>query len=504
MSIESSILVAGSGLRSITQSLGVTSQNIANAATPGYAREQAPVSSATAGGEGLGVTTGPVARNVDQALEDLVFAQNGEVAGQQATSEALSKIDATQGATAAGNDLSNQVGALVDAFTKLGTDPSNAATQGAVTLAAGTLATGINALANAYQAGRQAAQDALVADVGALNAAVAQVGALSRQIVEGQAQGQGTADLQNQRDVAEGTASQIAGLRFLPQPNGDVVALAGGNQVNLQAASGPFAIANAPLSPTVAGPALTLNGQDVTASIGNGRIGANLALRDTALPAGQAGIDEFAKTLATRLASQGLRLFTDASGAVPPGGGSPAQAGYVGFANIVQVNPAIVAKPALLRDGTNAVAPGTGGAAGFTPNPPGGPAGFTTLVDNVLTYGFGSQAQAGAPQAPPAATGLGASGGIALSYETSDTIAGFAANLVGAQSIAVSAAGDTLATSAALQATLQSRLQAGSGVSLDSELSNLIVLQNAYGANAKVLTAAQALWTDLYNAVTAP
>ena len=146
---------------------------------------------------------------------------------------------------------------------------------------------------------------------------------------------------------------------------------------------------------------------------------------------------------------------------------------------------------------------GTGGAAAFTPNPSGGPDGFTTLINNVVTYGFGPDAQDGTAQAAPNATALGVNGNISLSYETSNTIGGFAANLVGAQSTAVNAAATTLATSTSLQSTLQAKLAAGSGVSIDSELSNLIVLQNAYGANAKVLSAAQSLWSDLYNAVTA-
>ena len=303
--------------------------------------------------------------------------------------------------------------------------------------------------------------------------------------------------------MAEGTAATLAGITFLPQTNGDVVALLGGNQINLDTAIGPFAIANATLSASNTGPALTLGGQDVTAQVTTGTIGGNLSLRDSILPAGQAGLDEFAETLATRLSNQGLQLFTDATGAIPAGGGTPVQSTYLGFANVIQVNPAVTANNALVTDGTNSVAAGTGGAAAFTPNPSDGPTGFTTLIDNVLQYGFGADASAGVAQPAPATTGLGANGTISLNYETSDTIGGFAANLVGAQSTAVNAAATALSTGTSLQATLQSKLDSGSGVSIDSELSNLIILQNAYGANAKVLTAIQSIWTDLYTAVTA-
>lgn len=501
MSITSSILTASSGLSSVTKAIGVSSQNIANSGTPGYVRETLGLSDVTAGGSGLGVVSGPATRAVDAALTASVFAQSADVAAQQTTSLALAQIDATQGTTAAGNDLASLVGALTDAFSKLGADPSNVSAQGNVVGAAATLAGTLNATANVYQAGRQTAQDAIVAEVATLNTTLGQIGALSRQIVAGQSAGQSTADLENQRDAGEAAAAQLAGVKFLNQPNGDVVALLGGNQVSLQATTGPLAIANGTLAAGSTGPALTLAGIDIGSAVTSGQIGANLKLRDTTLVAGQAGLDSFAQTLATRLGNQGLQLFTNSS--APAGGGAPVQSSYIGFANAIQVNPAVTANNVLVRDGTNSVVAGTGGAAAFTPNPVGGPAGFSTLIDNIVEYAFGANAQAGVAQTAPDASGLGSGGTINLAYATSNTIGGFAANLVSAQSTAVNAAAAALATGTSLQTSLQAKLQAGSGVSIDSELSNLIILQNAYGANAKVLTAAQSLWSDLFAAVTA-
>jgi flagellar hook-associated protein 1 FlgK len=503
MTISSAILIAGTGLQSVSKGLAVASQNIANANTPGYARESVAYTAASAGSNAFGVITGPATREIDVSLEASVFEQNAEVASQQTISSALAAIDATQGTTAAGNDLASEVGALSNAFSTLSADPSNAAGQSAVVVAANALAATINTTANAYQTGRQTAQNSIVSDVATLNTTLTQIGALSKQIIAAKVNGTSTADLENQRDVAEGTAAQLAGIKFLSQNNGDVVALLGGDQINLQSSTGPFTIANATLSAANIGPALTLAGQDVGALVTTGTIGGNLSLRDNILPAGQAGLDEFAETLATRLGNQGLQLFTDASGAVPAGGGTPAQSTYLGFANTIQVNPAVTANASLVRDGTNAVVAGTGGAAGFTPNPAGGPSGFATLINNVLQYGFGADAQAGTPQPPPATTGLGVNGTVTLNYQTSGTIGGFAANLVASQSTAVNAAATALTNGTGLQTTLQAKLQAGSGVSIDSELSNLIVLQNAYGANAKVLTAAQSLWNVLYDAVSA-
>ena len=97
-----------------------------------------------------------------------------------------------------------------------------------------------------------------------------------------------------------------------------------------------------------------------------GRIGADIALRDTTLPTFQAELDEFAVTLARRFEAQGLRLFSDPDGAVPASGGPPVQDGYVGFAAALQVHPDVLASPALLRDGTHAVTGSPTGASSDT------------------------------------------------------------------------------------------------------------------------------------------
>ncbi len=500
MSLSVSLAIASSGLASINSQLGVTSQNVANASTPGYAAEVMGNRAAEAGGVGDGVRTGPATAQTDAALQAAVDAQDGDVAALQVRSDALASIDAAQGTTGAGDDLASQLGALADAFTTLGADPSNQAQQAAVVSAAGTLADGIRNQSAAYAAARQGAQDGLVSDVTALNTAVRTIGQLSDRIVAAAAQGQGTADLEAQRRTQEQTAGQLGGLRFLPSANGDVTAVAGAAVVDTRAASGPFVVAAATVGPGSTAPPVQLAGSDAGAQL-SGSIGARLRLRDATLPQAQAGLDEFAATLSARLGNQGLSLFTDPAGALPATGGTPSQAGSVGYAGIIQVNPAVASNPALVRDGTQAVAAGTGGASAFTPNPAGGPAGFTTLIGRVLTYAFGSQAQAGTSQPPPATTGLGADGTLSLGYSAGTTLQGFAANLVAAQAQAAGDASDALTTGQAVQATLQTKLSSETGVSVDTELANMLVLQNAYGANAKIINAVQTMWTDLLNAV---
>ena len=501
MSLQSALGTASSGLASVNQQIAVIAQNVANADTPGYARESSEAASLTADGLGYGVVTGVATQAVDQALSAAVSAQEADVAGAQVRSVALAAVDAAQGVTGAGTDLASRVGALQGAFTVLDADPSNQAQQQGVISAARTLASGITDQAAAYTAARQQAQDGLVDDVTALNTAVGRIGSLSSQIVALRSQGLSTADLQGQRAAQEQTAAQIGGLQFLPTITGDVTALAGGSVVDTRAATGPFSIAPATLGGGSAAPALLLSVTDITAQITTGSIGARITLRDSDLPQAQAGLDEFAKTLSDRLGNQGLSLFTNPAGSSPVGGGVPVQSGYIGYSSIIGVNPAIVASPGLVRDGTQPVAAGVGGASAFTPNPPGGPAGFNTLITRVLQYGFGENAQPGVPQTPPATTGLGPAGGVSLPYSAGPTLQSFAANLAASQARTAGAAQDNVSSGQAVQATLQAKLTSETGVSVDAELSNMVVLQNAYGANAKIITAAQSMWAALLDSV---
>ena len=239
-----------------------------------------------------------------------------------------------------------------------------------------------------------------------------------------------------------------------------------------------------------------MGGTDITADLTAGQIGADINLRDNTLPTMQAGLDEFSQNMATQFAAQGLTLFTNAAGAVPQTG-SPVQTNYVGFAGAITVNPAVVAQPTLVRDGTNSVAGSVTGASTYTPNPAGGPSGFTTLIGRILTYALGNSAQAGVVQPASNTSGLGAAGTLSLPYTSQATLDGTATAFAGAEASdsAQASANSTAATS--LQTALQSTLSQSASVNVDQQMSNMVSLQNAYAANAKVITTIQAMWQVL-------
>ena len=158
----------------------------------------------------------------------------------------------------------------------------------------------------------------------------------------------------------------------------------------------------------------------------------------------------------------------------------PVQSGYVGFAADIQVNPAVQADPVAGARRQHAIAGSPTGAGAFTPNPAGGPAGFTTLIDRVLNYTLRRRR-----------AGRGAAAGV--QHHRPRRLRHAERTLCRARD-----AGRTRRrrwsrrrrrtapprpassrTEQAVQTTLNNKLATESGVNMDTEMSLMIQLQNA-------------------------
>jgi flagellar hook-associated protein 1 len=490
--LSAALSIAAGGLANVQSQLALVSHNVANASTPGYAAEVGTQQSLDADGTGYGVRTGPATRNIDMALQAQVFRQNANVAGLQTRQGALQAIDAVQGTPGQNTDTASLLANLQNQFSTLLNDPSNQAQQSQVVSSATNLVRNINTLSNAYTTQRQAAQDNIVAEVDLLNTTLDTIGNLSSHIVEAKATGQSTADFENQRDAAVATLSQLVDVKLLQQPNGDVlVTTSAGLQLPTHSAANQLSTSDANMQPGAVYPAtippIMLGGVDVTKQLQGGQIGANITLRDTTLPTDQAELDEFAQNMADRFSANGLRLFTDPLGNVPAQSALPlpVQANYVGFAATIQVAQAVQQTPSLVRDGNPQVN-----------LPPAQYAGFSNVINAVLNTTFGST-----PALVTKTSGLGPAGTLSAPYSPPSTLVGLAATMTAAQAQDSASTSNQLSTEQAVQTTLSGKLSSQSGVHMDTEMSNMIALQNAYGANAKVIAAVQAMWTQLLNTV---
>ncbi len=167
-----------------------------------------------------------------------------------------------------------------------------------------------------------------------------------------------------------------------------------------------------------------------------------------------------------------LPLFTDGNtpitGAITAGGSQT-----TGLAGVIEVNPALVASPSDL------VAYAANTAAGDPTRPD-----FllSQMTAATLTYS--------------PATGLGSA-----TAPYSGTLAQYMSAVVTQQSQAATAATNLQQGQDTVLTALQQRFNDQSGVNIDTEMSNLIALQNAYSANARVMSTVEQMMTTLLQAV---
>ena len=506
MSLDLALSIARSGLSHVNRQLAQSADNIANAATSGYTRKEVQGASNVAGGISGGVRSMEATRAVDAALTTQMNAARAATDEAGVRARLLDGIDVAHGP--AGQSIGDLTAALSDAFVALRADPADRPLQVRAADAAGQLAARYNTVSDAIVTARQGAQDGMVADVDRLNGALRQVGALTNEIIPLRAQGLSTAALEDQRDAAIARISSVMQVQAAEQPSGEMVLIsAGGLTLPIRAREGPFSIQSAGVVPAEyhgadgSLPGVMLLGRDVTTQLGKGTLAGYATLRDTTLPLAQAELDVSAASLSARFDTQGLRLFTDGAGGVPDPATPYAGGAWIGFAGAIRLGAAVEADPALLRDGTHPIASSPVGATDFTPNPPGGPAGFTALIDRVLNRTFGTEAAPGSPNPSFAATGLGPDGTLSSRVRPARTLADQAAQIVATQTSMRSDAEAAGKASGDLLGTLETRFNARSGVDMDKELAAMVTLQTAYSANARIISVVQSMYDTLLQSV---
>lgn len=166
-----------------------------------------------------------------------------------------------------------------------------------------------------------------------------------------------------------------------------------------------------------------------------------------------------------------LPLFTDGSGAPFTGAITANGAQTTGFAGRIAVNPALFADPTRLV------------IFQTTPATPPGDATRPNFISDQLT----SASFLFSP-----ATGIG---GSAAPFN--GRLSAFIGQVVGFQAQAANAATNLKDGQEIVVNALQQRFNEKSGVSIDLEMSRLLTLQNAYGANARVMTTVKQMFDIL-------
>lgn len=454
MALSSALGAAASGLAATGRRIETVGNNVANAATEGYARREVRLQpNATA----PGVQVVSVNRMVDTfRLADRRSA-GAESAATDLVANQLQRIENAFGAPGVAGSLQSGLDTFDAALLAAASEPDSPGRLAAVVDTARDLATRFTTISDTIQQVRAETDRSIGDMVDRLNADLERVAKLDQKIAAARATGEDAAPLEDHRQKLVDRVSSLIPLREFPRANGQTALVAVNGALLLDGSPARFGFTTAPLitaSSTAPLSGLTMNGRVMAVGPGSlidgGTLSAAFHLRDTVTPKVQSDLDQLALSLSQRLAAADPTLSTTDAGLFTDVGGRADPVNLAGLSSRLSVNPLVDPRqggnPATLRDGL----------AATTPRDP-GDGGLLSALSAALS----------------AATPRSLMGEAALTFDTLAT-----ARL----------AADTAASSAAARRSALAESASPDAVNTDQELQDLLQIEQAYAANARVIS----------------
>ena len=470
MSISGALSNALSGLTASSRSAEMVSNNIANALNEGYARREVVLATRSLGGTGQGVSVTGISRQVNLVLLSDRRVAEATTADRQIRAKYFADIEAAIGIPGQQGSLTDRAAALETALIEATSRPESEARLANVANSARALAGQIGAAATSVQTARADADHQIGADVNKLNAALTRVAEMNIEIRGHLSSGRDPSALMDQRQQQVDQIAALVPLREVQRDHGQIALFTAGGAVLVDGRASSFGFTSVGLvepDMTVASgglSGLTLNGLPTAISGPNstiigGTLAANFAVRDDLAPSVQARLDAVARNLVDRFSSLDPTILPGNPGLFTDAGATFLPANEAGLAQRLQINP--VADPrqggALwrLRDGLGAALPGQ--------------TGNSTLLSSMQKALTTAQQAASGDFLPGLRNFAG------LTAEALSTIS--AARLSADTEVSFSAAKSQALSVQALQ----------DGVDTDAEMQDLLQIEKAYAANAKVI-----------------
>ncbi|MFN4183330.1 MAG: flagellar hook-associated protein FlgK [Hyphomonas sp.] len=474
MSISAAILAARSGLQVTSQKAEIVATNVANASTPGYVRRSLVVGELVQGSQTAGVTSLGVSRSGDDAIKAQRRELTSDVAQATVLASTWQAISTRVGNTSSGAGLFRTFSNFESALTASITSPESTANTSALLNAAKSVASELNSFAK-YGAQARAEADSEIAEgVDAVNTALKQIQDLNKRIASIDRTSSQAATLMDERQRVLDTIAQYLPIQTAQRDAGtiDVLTTQGVYLVNGSTArqiqftpSSAFTSAQTLANGALSG--ISVDGIDITpgstsfGAVSGGVFGALFTLRDQDLPAFLDQLDMVANDIITRLSDDSIDptkpageqgLFVDPDGA-----------GTLGLAARISINAAVDPSQGgeawRLRDGIGAAQSG----------PPGN--------SSILSAMFEAFTQVKSLN----------SNGIQGAFSASD-LAAQLSSVVGQKRIYQDS---VLASTQTQHLTLVEAEQAMTGVNVDQEMESLLLIEQAYAANARVIQVAR-------------
>jgi flagellar hook-associated protein 1 len=455
---------AGAGLSVYRAQVATASHNIANANTPGYARQEAVATETSPAEEvgnngyiGRGVSLQGVVQSRDTFVEAQLTIAYSNSSSTAAQSDALSTVTALD--PQGNGSVTSAIGSFYSALRDLNQNPGDQGLRRAVVESAKTLATSFNTTVNSISTARTAIDQNLTSLVDKVNGLVSSVADLNKRIALAVNSGRTPNDLLDIRQNALDQLAQMVGARPVPDSHGSVnVVLPGGtclvsgivaSQLSIQANLSNSNHFDIGFKPQGTSTAVVLNRNEL-----GGQVGGLLSARDDSLGAAESSLNSLALDLSTAINDQHRQGFaldgTDQHNLFASLSGPTDAAKNIAVADDVNADPSLVA------------------AAGSAD----GGSGDSMNLQLVI-----------ATEGQKLSNNLNARDGFAKL--TSDF------------GIAVNTVNDNAAFDKNLLTDLTSARESASGVSNDDEMIKLTQAQTAYNALTKVIVTSNAMLDTL-------
>ena len=319
MSLFGSIQMGGNTLRAMQIGLHVVGNNIANANTPGFIREEVVYQTAPVMRKGnlilgLGVEIAGIVQKVDHFIQDRLIGARSDRAAAEAAAQAYRDIESVLDAlNGANKNLGASLTSFFNAIHEVTKEPGNLVARQLVVSAGEELAKNIGVLHNKVFEIQESLNQRIVAMSDDINSVAEEIRELNVKIAStegGRATGSEAGALRSQRQAAVERLSELIGVRVSEQASGGLAVSVGGEllvfegqrrEVNIDfsdvdgvaMAVVEFADTNSPLEIT------------------SGELSGLYAARNTVAGGFLASLDELAATLAfefNKIYSQGQGL----------------------------------------------------------------------------------------------------------------------------------------------------------------------------------------------------
>jgi flagellar hook-associated protein 1 len=299
-----------SGLLAFQQALDVTSNNIANAATPGYSVESieltpAPGQSTAGGYLGSGVEVQGITRAYNELLAEQVRSSEASYSSYNTLATQAGQIDDMLSDSSTG--LTTTLTSFVNALQTLSTSPSSTASRQALLSQAQALVQQINSYGSQIDTYGSQLEQQISSDVTQVNSIASNIATLNGQIASDLAGGQTPNELEDQRDTLLNQLSQYVSVNTATEPDGAMDVYIGSGQALVTGAVAQqlTAIPNQ-YNPTEYDVGVTSAGgtTDVTSEISGGELGGLIAARSQVLDPAQNALGLISVGLATIMNQQ--------------------------------------------------------------------------------------------------------------------------------------------------------------------------------------------------------